>query len=145
MVARTESPRVVQVKRADKCAYDIVSLGEVMLRLDPRDRRIRTTRTFDVWDSGAEYNVARAFRRCFNLRGAIVTAFADNEVGRLLEDINPEQRPGHGLRPLGAVRRRRPCRAQRPELLRARLRDPRRAGVRGRAEMSVHADACGER
>lgn len=78
---------MLPVKSAQECAYDVVALGEIMLRLDPRDRRIRTTRSFDAWDSGAEYNVARAFRRCFGLRGAIVTAFADNEVGRLLEDI----------------------------------------------------------
>jgi 2-dehydro-3-deoxygluconokinase len=58
-----------------------------MLRLDPGERRIRTTRSFDVWDSGAEYNVARAFRRSFGLRGALISAFTDNEVGRLLEDI----------------------------------------------------------
>ncbi len=62
-------------------------MGEVMLRLDPGERRIRTTRSFDAWDSGAEYNVARAFRRCFGLRGALVSSFVDNEVGRLLEDI----------------------------------------------------------
>jgi 2-dehydro-3-deoxygluconokinase len=87
MTETADRPRMVPARPAGECAYDIVSLGEVMLRLDPRDRRIRTTRGFDAWDSGAEYNVARAFRRCFGLRGAIVTAFADNEVGRLLEDI----------------------------------------------------------
>lgn len=72
---------------ADECAYDMVALGEVMLRLDPGERRIRNTRQFSVWDSGAEYNVARAFRRAFGLRGALVSAFAANEVGRLAEDI----------------------------------------------------------
>ena len=72
---------------ASECRYDIVSLGEVMLRLDPGDRRIRTTRTFDAWEGGGEYNVARGLRRCFGLRGAIVTALADNEVGRLIEDF----------------------------------------------------------
>lgn len=68
-------------------AYDMVAMGEVMLRLDPGTRRIRNTRTFDAWDSGAEYNVARAFRRAFGLRGALVSAFVRNEVGALLEDI----------------------------------------------------------
>ena len=72
---------------ASECRYDIVSLGEVMLRLDPGDRRIRTTRSFDAWEGGGEYNVARGLRRCFGLRGAIVTALADNEVGRLIEDF----------------------------------------------------------
>jgi 2-dehydro-3-deoxygluconokinase len=78
---------VVEVRPAAECRYDEVSLGEVMLRLDPGDRRIRTTRTFDVWEGGGEYNVARGLRKCFGLRTAVVTALADNEVGRLVEDL----------------------------------------------------------
>ena len=58
-----------------------------MLRLDPGEGRIRTARQFRVWEGGGEYNVARGLRRCFGLRTAVVTAFADNEVGRLLEDF----------------------------------------------------------
>ncbi|GAA1976426.1 sugar kinase [Isoptericola halotolerans] len=76
----------ITTRPAAECRYDAVALGEVMLRLDPGDRRIRTTRSFDVWEGGGEYNVARGLRRCFGLRGAIVTALADNEVGRLVED-----------------------------------------------------------
>ncbi|WDZ83624.1 sugar kinase [Micromonospora cathayae] len=72
---------------AADCRYDLVSLGEVMLRLDPGEGRVRTARQFRVWEGGGEYNVARGLRRCFGLRTAIVTAFADNEVGRLLEDL----------------------------------------------------------
>lgn len=71
----------------DECAYDQISLGEVMLRLDPDDVRIRTARSFRVWEGGGEYNVARGLRRVFGLRTAIVTALADNEVGRLVEDL----------------------------------------------------------
>lgn len=67
--------------------FDLVTLGEVMLRLDPGDRRIATTRSFDVWEGGGEYNVARGLRRCFGLKTAIVTALADNQVGRLVEDL----------------------------------------------------------
>ena len=67
--------------------FDLVALGEVMLRLDPGDRRIATTRSFDVWEGGGEYNVARGLRRCFGLKTAIVTALADNQVGRLVEDL----------------------------------------------------------
>lgn len=70
-----------------KCKWDLVSLGEVMLRLDPGDVRVATTRTFQVWEGGGEYNVARGLRRCFGLKTAIVTAMADNSVGRLLEDL----------------------------------------------------------
>lgn len=77
----------MNIKPANSCDYDIVSLGEVMLRLDPGDRRIHTTRSFDVWEGGGEYNVARGLRRCFGLRAAVVTAFVDNSIGRLLEDF----------------------------------------------------------
>jgi 2-dehydro-3-deoxygluconokinase len=67
--------------------WDLVALGEVMLRFDPGDRRIWTTRTFEVSEGGGEYNVARGLKRCFGLDTAIVTAIADNPVGRLLEDL----------------------------------------------------------
>jgi 2-dehydro-3-deoxygluconokinase len=69
------------------CAWDLVSLGEVMLRLDPGDQRITTTRQFRVWEGGGEYNVARGLKRCFGLDTAVVTALADNPVGRLVEDL----------------------------------------------------------
>ena len=77
----------VMPKPPEACAYDIVSLGEVMLRLDPGDGRIHTTRRFEVWEGGGEYNVARGLRRCFGLRAGIVTALVDNPVGRLVEDL----------------------------------------------------------
>ena len=69
------------------CRYDLLALGEVMLRLDPGDGRIRTTRSFTVWEGGGEYNVARGLRKCFGLRTGVITALADNEVGRLVEDL----------------------------------------------------------
>jgi 2-dehydro-3-deoxygluconokinase len=75
------------VRPADECRYDVVSLGEVMLRLDPGEGRIRTSRQFRAWEGGGEYNVARGLRRAFGLRAAVVTALADNEVGRLVEDF----------------------------------------------------------
>ncbi len=75
------------LKPAAECRFDCVSLGEVMLRLDPGEGRVRTARTFRVWEGGGEYNVARGLRRTFGLRTALVSAFADNEVGRLLEDL----------------------------------------------------------
>jgi 2-dehydro-3-deoxygluconokinase len=67
--------------------YEEISLGEVMLRLDPGNGRIRTARRFDVWEGGGEYNVARGLKKCFGLSTAVVTAFADNETGRLVEDF----------------------------------------------------------
>ncbi len=75
------------IRPADECRYDAVSLGEVMLRLDPGEGRIRTARSFRAWEGGGEYNVSRGLRRAFGLRGAVVTALADNEVGRLVEDL----------------------------------------------------------
>jgi 2-dehydro-3-deoxygluconokinase len=67
--------------------WDCLSLGEVMLRLDPGDSRIHTARHFNVWEGGGEYNVARGLRRCFGLRTAVATALAENPVGRLVEDL----------------------------------------------------------
>ena len=69
---------MLNYRKKEDCKYDILSLGEVMLRLDPGDGRIHTTRTFAVWEGGGEYNVARGMRRCFGQRAAVVTAFADN-------------------------------------------------------------------
>ena len=77
----------MKIKAASECLWDEVSLGEVMLRLDPGEERIHTARSFRAWEGGGEYNVARGLRRCFGLRSALVTAFADNAVGRLLEDF----------------------------------------------------------
>jgi 2-dehydro-3-deoxygluconokinase len=76
----------LEIKDPSSCKYDSISLGEIMLRLDPGDGRVHTTRQFTVWEGGGEYNVARGLRRCFGLKTAIVTALADNPVGRLIED-----------------------------------------------------------
>lgn len=78
---------MLEIKPKSKCRWDLVSLGEVMLRLDPGDGRIHTTRTFQVWEGGGEYNVARGLKRCFGLDTAIVTALVDNPVGRLVQDL----------------------------------------------------------
>jgi 2-dehydro-3-deoxygluconokinase len=75
------------IKPKQQCRWDLVSLGEVMVRLDPGNRRIATTRAFEVCEGGGEYNVARGLKRCFGLDTAIVTAFADDPVGRLLQDL----------------------------------------------------------
>src|SRR5437660_2863775 len=75
------------IKSKNDCRWDLLSLGEVMLRLDPGDGRVHTARTFQVWEGGGEYNVARGLRRCFGMDTAIVTALADNPVGRLVQDL----------------------------------------------------------
>ncbi len=68
----------MKIKAKSECRWDLVSLGEVMLRLDPGDGRVHTARTFQVWEGGGEYNVARGLRRCFGMDTAIVTALAEN-------------------------------------------------------------------
>jgi 2-dehydro-3-deoxygluconokinase len=78
---------ILDIKPANACKYDLLALGEVMLRLDPGEGRVRTTREFKAWEGGGEYNVARGLRRCFGLKTAVATAFADNDVGRLVEDF----------------------------------------------------------
>ena len=78
---------VLELRDPASCRWDCVALGEVMIRLDPGSGRVRTARNFAVWEGGGEYNVARALRRCFGLRAALVTAIVDNEIGHLLEDL----------------------------------------------------------
>ena len=78
---------ILDIKAEGSCRYDLLALGEIMLRLDPGEGRVRTAREFKVWEGGGEYNVARGLRRCFGLKTAVCTAFADNDVGRLLEDF----------------------------------------------------------
>ena len=78
---------VLNIKPAGSCKYDLLALGEDMLRLDPGEGRVRTARQFHAWEGGGEYNVARGLRRCFGFKTAICTAFAENDVGRLIEDF----------------------------------------------------------
>ena len=87
----------LEIRPKESCKWDLVSLGEVMLRLDPGDRRITTARSFDACEGGGEYNVARGLKRCFGLDTAIVTALADNPVGRLIEDLMYQGGVDHSL------------------------------------------------
>ncbi len=77
----------IKLRPREECTFDLISLGEIMLRLDPGEGRVRTTRDFKVWEGGGEYNVARGLRKCFGLKTAVCTAFADNDVGHLIEDF----------------------------------------------------------
>jgi len=77
----------LNIRPASECQFDQVSLGEVMLRLDPGEGRIRTTRSFRAWEGGGEYNTSRGLRKCFGYKTAVVTAFVDNEIGHLVEDF----------------------------------------------------------
>lgn len=77
----------LKLKDKKDCKFDAVSLGEVMLRLDPGEGRIRTARNFRAWEGGGEYNVIRGLHKCFKMDTAVITAFAENEVGYLMEDF----------------------------------------------------------
>src|SRR5438552_15948559 len=77
----------LQVPSKEGRRWDLVALGEVMLRFDPGEARIHTTREFRVWEGGSEYAVARGLKRCFGMDTALVTSFADNPVGRLVQDL----------------------------------------------------------
>jgi 2-dehydro-3-deoxygluconokinase len=85
--ARMLAMNQIVLKMPESCKWDCVSLGEVMLRLDPGEERIHTARNFRAWEGGGEYNVARGLRRCFGMRTAVITAFAKNPIGQLLEDL----------------------------------------------------------
>ena len=77
----------LDLRPSSECKWDLVSFGEIMLRLDPGEGRVRTARSFNAWEGGGEYNVARGLRRCFGMNTSVVTSFVENEVGRLLEDL----------------------------------------------------------
>ncbi len=77
----------IALRPADQCRWDALSLGEIMLRFDPGEGRIRTAREFKVWEGGGEYNVVRGLKRCFGLNTAIITAIPENDLGYLLQDL----------------------------------------------------------
>ncbi len=78
---------ILNIKNKSECRFDLLSLGEVMLRLDPGETRIRTARQFRASEGGGEYNVARGLKKCFGMHTSVVTALVDNEIGRLVEDL----------------------------------------------------------
>ena len=75
------------LKARHACTFDQISLGEIMLRLDPGEGRIRTARHFSAWEGGGEYNTSRGLRKCFGYKTAVCTALVDNEIGHLIEDF----------------------------------------------------------
>ena len=93
----------LNIKGQGVCRWDAASLGEIMLRLDPGDGRIHTAREFKVWEGGGEYNVVRGLRRCVGMKTTAVTAFADNPVGRLVEDFMLQGTPKIALPLAGQI------------------------------------------
>jgi len=121
----------MKIKSAEKCRFDIVALGEVMLRLDPGEGRIHTTRQFRVWEGGGEYNVARGLRRCFGMRAALVTAFADNPRRAACRRPYSSGRHRYVVRQVDCVRRRRALGAERSKFYGARIRRARSGRLLG--------------
>jgi 2-dehydro-3-deoxygluconokinase len=78
---------LLSIQSSTDVKWDMLALGEVLLRLDPGEGRIRSSRQFRAWEGGGEYNAARGLRRCFGHRTGLLSAFADNEIGRLLEEL----------------------------------------------------------
>lgn len=78
---------MLDFKPKQDCFYDAAALGEVMLRLDPGENRIRNTASFNLYEGGGEFNVIQGLSKCFGLKSAIITALADNEIGRLIERL----------------------------------------------------------
>src|SRR5947207_13485374 len=101
----------MKIKPRESCRWDLVSLGEVMLRPDPGNCRVSTTREFRAWDGGGEYKVARGLRRCFGVNTANVTELADTQVGRLRDDVSLQAGAGPShVRCSPSACARRPCR-----------------------------------
>jgi 2-dehydro-3-deoxygluconokinase len=77
----------LKIKQKDKCKWDELSLGDIMIRFDPGDMRIKTARSFKVWEGGGEYNVAKGLSKCFGMDTAVVSAIPINDIGFLLLDL----------------------------------------------------------
>jgi len=75
-----------QIKSKDECKYDAVSLGEVMMRIDPMDVPTARARNARIWHGGGETNVAEGLSYCFGFRTAVVTALVDDGIGRNIEN-----------------------------------------------------------
>lgn len=78
---------MLNIKSESDCRWDLISLGEVLLRFDSGDERIETARNFRVFDGGGEYNAAHNLAKTFRQPTVILTALADNALGRLAENL----------------------------------------------------------
>jgi 2-dehydro-3-deoxygluconokinase len=67
-------------------ALDFVSLGALVIRLDPGEVPFHKATRCHIHVSGAEYNVAANLADCFGLRTAIVSASVDYPIGHLVAE-----------------------------------------------------------
>ena len=125
---------MLKIREAKDTKFDLVSLGECMVRLSPPGHgRIEFSPTLEVWVGGGEYNVAYALAR-LGLRTGFASRLVDNPVGKII--VNHARSVGMDVshRRHRQIRRRRPGRPHRAELHRSRHRRPRqRHHVRPRA------------
>jgi 2-dehydro-3-deoxygluconokinase len=77
----------LNVKPKSECVYDCISLGEIMLRLDP-ERVVFEIPVLSGMGRRRRIQCYRGLKKCFGMDVAVVTAFADNDVGRLLEELH---------------------------------------------------------
>jgi 2-dehydro-3-deoxygluconokinase len=73
--------KYTEIKSASECRYDGVSLGEVMLRIDPLDMPTARARHLRLSQGGGETNVACGMAYTFGLRSAVLTALVDDNIG----------------------------------------------------------------
>lgn len=71
--------------RQDQCAFDFLSVGALVHRLDPGIIPFRRARSFDIHVSGGEYNVAANLADCFGLKTGVATAMVNNGIGELVQ------------------------------------------------------------
>ena len=74
----------MKIRDAKDCRFDLVSLGECMIRLSPPGYgRIEFAPVLEVWVGGGEYNVAYALAR-LGLRTGWVGGLNDSPMGRIV-------------------------------------------------------------
>ena len=76
----------LKIKTAEECRYDGMSLGEIMMRIDPCDVPTARARSARIWHGGGELNVSEGLSYCFGLRTSVVTALVDDGIGRNIEN-----------------------------------------------------------
>jgi 2-dehydro-3-deoxygluconokinase len=77
---------MMKLRPENECQYDVVSLGEVMLRLDPVDVTFEKARTAKIWHGGGETNVSEGLSYCFGKKSTILTGLVDDGIGRNIEN-----------------------------------------------------------
>src|SRR4051794_5339416 len=74
----------LKIRAAGDCRFDLMSLGECMIRLSPPGHgRIEFANALEVWVGGGEYNVAYALAR-LGLRTGFLSRLVDNPVGKIV-------------------------------------------------------------